>query len=387
MQPRALLATALLFVVSLVLGLGLAEIGLRASGYDPLLDLRSGREAIIRASRDPELRYELIPGASGRAWGTRVTINSSGYRGYEGERGPFEGFRILVVGDSIAFGNLVPDQSTFSARLHHRLNESDDGFEVLNFGVGGYDTVQEVALLGKKGLAYRPDLVILAYCLNDTGIVSYNLEYIELALGPLSHLRSTLLFALGIRTFQHMEWQRQKNDPDNFRREYEGQITPIQPSETRLLALMSRASLVSPSLWYRDRDRIGRLRYAFGRLRDLSDEGGFPVLVVIVPWLVGDEATYPHRVAHEIVKMEAARAGFQSLDLLDPFLRVGMKKLRAADRAHPNERGHSVIADVLYEYVRALPVREERSAIRDPHRPVRSESRPCRFASSSSSAM
>ena len=39
--------------------------------------------------------------------------------------------------------------------------------EVLNFGVSGYNTQQEVETLREKGLRYSPDLVVLAVCVND----------------------------------------------------------------------------------------------------------------------------------------------------------------------------------------------------------------------------
>jgi hypothetical protein len=37
----------------------------------------------------------------------------------------------------------------------------------MNFGVSGYNTRQEVETLKVRGLQYQPDIVVVAYCLND----------------------------------------------------------------------------------------------------------------------------------------------------------------------------------------------------------------------------
>jgi len=47
---------------------------------------------------------------------------------------------------------------------------------VLNLGLGGYDTVQEVATLEDIGLAFEPAHVVLGFCVNDVGIVSMSME-------------------------------------------------------------------------------------------------------------------------------------------------------------------------------------------------------------------
>jgi hypothetical protein len=53
--------------------------------------------------------------------------------------------------------------------------------EVLNIGVGGYDTAQEVALLEQFAGQFDIDEVIVGYCMNDVGMVSVNLDYIKRA--------------------------------------------------------------------------------------------------------------------------------------------------------------------------------------------------------------
>ena len=92
-----------LTAVSVLVTLIALEIALRLYGYNPLRDWRM-RDFAMRPSAYPDLKYELTPGASGRVWGTDLKINSQGFRGPEPSSNPSTQ-RVIVLGDSIAFGN------------------------------------------------------------------------------------------------------------------------------------------------------------------------------------------------------------------------------------------------------------------------------------------
>ena len=137
-----------------------------------------------RPSDNPVLVYELIPNTRVQNEGSWVkfnrtlieTVNSDGFRGrdYPVEK-PKEVYRIIVLGDSFAFGYGVNDNETFSYYLEQKLNSlniSGKRFEVLNLGVGGYNTFQEVESLNIKGLKYNPDLVIIAHHGSDMENIS-----------------------------------------------------------------------------------------------------------------------------------------------------------------------------------------------------------------------
>jgi lysophospholipase L1-like esterase len=62
----------------------------------------------------------------------------------------------------------VAQDQTFAARLEPLLQERlHRPVRVINSGVGGYNTVQEVTYFKKEGLAFQPDLVLLTYVTND----------------------------------------------------------------------------------------------------------------------------------------------------------------------------------------------------------------------------
>jgi hypothetical protein len=93
-----------------------------------------------------------------------VTLNARGYRGREAGAAPSAGrTRVVVLGDSVAFGHGVADDETFP----HLLEARDPRLEVFNLGVEGYGPGQELLVLEREGLPVRPDLVILAFCLRN----------------------------------------------------------------------------------------------------------------------------------------------------------------------------------------------------------------------------
>jgi lysophospholipase L1-like esterase len=66
--------------------------------------------------------------------------------------------RVLVLGDSFVEAMQVDLEDTFTARLERRL-----GVEVLNAGVSGYSTDNELRAFVRSGRRYRPDLVLLVF--------------------------------------------------------------------------------------------------------------------------------------------------------------------------------------------------------------------------------
>ncbi len=80
---------------------------------------------------------------------------------------PFNITRILILGDSIAYGANVNQSDIFSKILEKKLNTNNKKYEVLNAAVGGYNTLQEKIWFEKKGLSYNPDIVLLAYDRSD----------------------------------------------------------------------------------------------------------------------------------------------------------------------------------------------------------------------------
>ena len=361
------LALSLTVAMSALIALAAIELLARLLLPDPLAPLETGRELMLRTSDDPDIRYELIPGMKGRAWDTDVVINSAGFRGPEAQTAKGGHFRIIALGDSIAFGNALPADAPFSNQLQRLLTQDyGERCEVLNFAVGGYDTLQEAALLRRRALAFEPDLVVVAYSLNDIGVASVNQAYLE----HLEKYRHSWFYRLRlVRYLDHWlstwsveNWESQQNDLAAFERKFRGRIDPIGPEERELRALMNSVPERHPSSWYRDAAHVGRLRYAFRWLSDLSKQNRFRVVITIIPWMVWTPSGYPFEKAHQIVALEARRFGFDVIDVLSRFREHAASTLAlwGTDPGHPNELGHRILADALRDYV--MPILAGRTA-------------------------
>jgi hypothetical protein len=93
-----------------------------------------------------------------------VEISSQGLRDrvYPEARAP--GLcRMLVVGDSFTWGFGVQREEIW----HERLEARHPDWEILNAGVAGYATDQQLLYLEHRGLALEPDLVLLLFHPND----------------------------------------------------------------------------------------------------------------------------------------------------------------------------------------------------------------------------
>jgi len=102
---------------------------------------------------------------------SRVEINSKGFHDREHAYAKPPGVvRILTLGDSFTAAIEVPLEDSFSRLLEKRLNElaPPTRFEVVNLGVGGYSTVNEMLMYREEGAKYRPDLVMVFF--NDGDI-------------------------------------------------------------------------------------------------------------------------------------------------------------------------------------------------------------------------
>jgi len=175
----------LVMLVSLAVFFGLAEGLARLGGYAPdTAQVQVFRQEFERSDfaatelfmPSPSRVWDVRPGFVGHRtdWGTRnwvtISINSQGRRDKEVSlQKPAGTFRIAILGDSVAFGDRVEAKDDFATQVEWTLNARSRSlrYEVLNFSVPGYGTWQELAVLREKALGYDPDLVVLAFVMND----------------------------------------------------------------------------------------------------------------------------------------------------------------------------------------------------------------------------
>src|ERR1041385_847494 len=167
-QKRSLRAwrrRLLLILFGVIFGLGLVEIGLRLIGY-------SYPEFYVS---DVARGYSLRPNMQGwyrKEGEAYVRINSDGLRDREHSKiKPPHTFRIAVLGDSFVEALQVPFEQSFCHIVEQQLRScpamAGRDVEVINFGVSGYGTAQELITLRNQVWPYSPDLVLLTVTTNN----------------------------------------------------------------------------------------------------------------------------------------------------------------------------------------------------------------------------
>jgi lysophospholipase L1-like esterase len=151
----------LLILFGVMFGLLMSEIFLRVIGYS----------YPIFYETDYYRGFALRPGIAGhyqREGESYVSVNSDGLRDREHlKTKPANTFRIALLGDSFTEAMQVPMEQTYWYLLDKKLNDCNafpgKQVEIINFGVSGYGTAQELMTLREKVWAYSPDMVVLAF--------------------------------------------------------------------------------------------------------------------------------------------------------------------------------------------------------------------------------
>jgi hypothetical protein len=172
---RRLLGKLGLVFFGLLFGCLFAEIALRVAGYSypEFYQPDDSRGYALRPNMDGWYRKE------GAAY---IKINSDGLRDREHEKAKSpDTIRIAVIGDSYPEALPVPLEEAFWSVMASKLEQCNTfggkKVEVLNFGVSGYGTAQELITLRERVWAYSPDLVMLTVTTNND--VSDNLRRLK----------------------------------------------------------------------------------------------------------------------------------------------------------------------------------------------------------------
>jgi lysophospholipase L1-like esterase len=334
-------------IIATGIAFGFCEIAARMIFPPPPIGTRQPQVAYLY---DPEIRYVLRPNQKSWIDDGLITVNSQGFRGPEApSRKPEGSFRIVVIGDSLTLGWGVADNETFSARLEQLLRDHFPGqdLDVLNLGVGGYNTRQEVTFLTRKLRILRPDVVLLGFYANDvpdaledeggsgTRIVPRNrrpgeVMYINPTPSGWWHTqlrKSRAIFVVGRAV------NRLRGAGDWGRAEFN-------------LELDLLAGKTSPQLeraW-------GRVSMELQRLRSLAIANGFRVAVVVLPCREQVTGENPNRSYQSRVRAIGAPLGFHVIDPLPMMTASQARKVDLFipyDRNHPSAEGHALIAQAI----------------------------------------
>lgn len=284
-RRRVLLASTAL-LIGLALALGLVEATLRLTdplglNYEPEFD-RYRTQALRFEWEHPDpgrpfdldgRLYQHKPNLDLDLGSFRLRTNSLGCRGPEVARDKPPGtFRVLLLGDSVAFGWGVDDEVTFARRLEAEWNAGSPArrLEVINTGHPMYDTNQEEATLRELGLALQPDLVVLVYVVND---IEPTRDVVEATLtGKDPHPEEAVVIPGDV-------WTRS-----------EALLKPVLPATARLLGLRSdlqarvqqllpAGAQYRPEAFHKGPRGWPRSQQALLRIRDLCTAAKVPLIL------------------------------------------------------------------------------------------------------------
>lgn len=339
---------ALLLTVSLLFTFLIGEGALRAMGFRG--EVEWSMTDIIQTD-DAVLNYRLKPNSVSFAGDVAYKLNSFGFRDIERSYEKGAKFRILVLGDSVAFGYKVKFDDLFSRQLEQLLAERHPAkeIEVLTLAMPGLNTVQESHLLTTVGAKFDPDLLIVAFSINDAEAgVAYNpsnqpcrIQLLQLPI-PCSlktiMKQSALLYFVKDRADQ-LAWRMGFGDQDDIYRSIETDYF---------------------STLYRDgRSWDEHVMAGFKTISQVSQSKGIQAMLVIFP-VMHDFQDYKWSWIHKQIEDEGKNHHFHVVQLFDTFKRYPVEDTRVerGDFVHPNKLGHRLAAveveRFLYEHTDSL---------------------------------
>jgi hypothetical protein len=268
-----------------------------------------------------------------------MNINSLGFRDeeipYQKEEGEI---RILVLGDSVTWGDYLQAEEVFVERLEHYLSAVLDGrrVRVINAGVGDIGLREELDILVERGLSVQPDIVLVASSLND-GRPPWGFPG---ELGGRGWLRRHSLVAETLyRKLKLLRWVSQQGEA-RFQWVWMADLFDWKRDRESFLRLASYAKYDWGSAWEEQTWPV--LQRSFERLRALSQEYEFSVFVLAFPVMYQVYAEFVEDFPQKTLRHLSEIQGFRYLDLL-PMLRQARKQNLFFDHCHPRVETNDLI--------------------------------------------
>jgi lysophospholipase L1-like esterase len=291
--------------------------------------------------RDSPLRWRFSP-SDGR--------NSLGLRNRELGPKKTGTYRILFLGDSTIWSGRTTSGRLFTEVLEQRLNSLFSGeancIEVINAGIPGYTTYQELEFLRIYGLDMKPDLVVLGFVFNDLYYKYLHRPSDEKLLDfePSIRLNRFNPDAFPARIFSRsylahevagrcaVLWKRLRHRP----------VFPFEKQGGFYLAWKDYG-------W-------NRVRKLIGEMHALSMQGGCGMVIMVFP--VRDQTDDQYRALDEPYVLYPQRKirgicdelAIPMLDLTEPLHSTGGKAL-FRDDVHLKGRGNDIVLDELEKFL------------------------------------
>jgi lysophospholipase L1-like esterase len=289
--------------------------------------------------RHPVLGWCLREGWTGDWWwtGGYSRVNAQGLRDDQpvGPKAAGEK-RLLVLGDSVAFGAKVRTEQAYPAQLEQVLRATGLGWRVLNAGVNGYDSAQEADWLEEFGWRLEPDVVAIAFCRND--IIPSSRDEAVVAGQKLSLPRPS--------------W-----DLGGWLTEHSIVAAKLQRGLWRVggrLGLATATVAPHPGGGSEDGQGCGWpfVEHAYRRVARRAREENRPVVVFIFPWLHGLNGQATDDLG-ERLRALGEELHWTVIDLAPAFTPGAASLFFEGDPIHPNAEGYRRAANYACQELKA----------------------------------
>lgn len=332
-RRRNALQAAIFMAVAFSLTLVLGELAIRlVASYKLIYNLEMVKYAKELKMPDPEgvVSHVHRPNRSARLMGVDVTLNSMGNRSPELSPVKAPGSRrIFVLGSSLTLGWGVTVDRIFTSLIEQRLNAdkplgSATSFEVVNSGIGNYNTYFQNRLFHRQYPRIKPDVVVLNYFVSDVeprgrGRNNPILKYSYLAAYFFDRF-AILKFSLDktFSLFGHYE------------------------------ALYQEDSVP----WRETREQVADMR-------DTAARDAMPFVIAIIPDIHDLSRGGPYGPLYGKIERQFLAMNIPTANMFGAFQEKFGDDVSTLwvqrDDPHPNELGHALIADELYRFLVAQP--------------------------------
>jgi hypothetical protein len=262
-------------------------------------------------SPDPAIDFTHVHSQSATLENVLIRINEWGLRG--GSVAPLAPGepRILFLGGSITLGWGVLEDETVEARLQRLFAERGENVQVLNGGVGNYNTQRYVSRFFKELKELKPTDIVVHYFLRDA-------EALPPGGGNIVLRHSELALTLWSMFHRMVDRSGEESLVDRYHEVYRADALGFQVMRSELKQLADYA-------------RSQRIRLYLAMVPD-----------------VHNLVDYKFRFVHDIMRQIATEDGYGYVDLLPAMSGRPPEELFAMPGdPHPNALGHKLMAEAL----------------------------------------
>jgi lysophospholipase L1-like esterase len=279
----------------------------------------------IRAD-SAEMCHRHRPNAEAFLMGVDFKINSLGLRDHEITTNKPPGTcRIVVLGDSTTVGWGVHFEKTYPKLLEQSLNANPPcprwkKYEVINTGIGNYNTAQEVASFKQRWQALDPDMVLIGWYINDG----------EPTPKPSDNWLAYHSYGYVWLTANFDAVERNVGVHKSYREYYRGLYADDQPGWKNCQA-------------------------AFADLAGICKTRNLPLHILLIPELHTLSGNYEFKDIHDLIRQVGAKNNVPVLDLIDAFPATGdpVQYWASPEDDHPNDKANELMAVKIDSVLRA----------------------------------